>query len=176
MIHEEGKPITYQGAIQDPNWVHAINLETESIMRNQVWTYTLCPPNVKPITARWIFKLKPWTSIIPSKHKAWVVARSYQQWHSLDFQKTFAPTVRWELIRTITALIAHHHWILYHMDVSTAFLNSSLDEPIYMIPPPGFLPLHMSHLVCKMSKSLYELKQSPRQWYGRIDYDLLSLA
>ena len=77
-------------------------------------------------------------------------------------------------MRTIIALAAYHRWILYHMDVSTAFLNGSLDKPIYMIPPPRFFPSHMSHLVYKVSKSLYELKQSPKQWYSRIDYDLLN--
>ena len=54
------------------------------------------------------------------------------------------------------------------MDVSTAFLNNHLDEPIYMIPPPGFLPPQS-----KVKCSLYGLCQSPRQWYGKIDSDLI---
>lgn len=43
--------------------------------------------------------------------------------HGIDYQETFAPTVRLESIRTVTALYAHHGWLVHHMDVSTAFLN-----------------------------------------------------
>ena len=57
------------------------------------------------------------------------------------------------------------------MDVSTTFLNGRLEEPIYMVPP-GFLALHLSHLIYKVNKSLYGLEQSPKQWYGHIHTNL----
>lgn len=55
------------------------------------------------------------------------------------------------------------------MDVKTAFLNGSLDEEIYMQQPEGYIDENKSHLVCKLMKSLYGLKQGPRQWNITID-------
>jgi hypothetical protein len=58
---------------------------------------------------------------------------------------------------------------IHQMDVKTAFLNGELEEDIYMDQPQGFVQDGKEHLVCKLKKSLYMLKQSPRAWYQRID-------
>ena len=58
---------------------------------------------------------------------------------------------------------------IHQMDVKTAFLNGELEEDIYMDQPQGFVEEGTQYLVCKLKKSLYGLKQSPRAWYQRID-------
>ena len=58
---------------------------------------------------------------------------------------------------------------IHQMDVKTAFLNGDLEEEIYMAQPEGFTEPGKEHLVCKLHKSLYSLKQSPRAWYHKID-------
>jgi hypothetical protein len=55
------------------------------------------------------------------------------------------------------------------MDVVTAFLNGNLDEDIYMSQPPGYVKSNETNLVCKLKKSLYGLKQSPRCWNMVLD-------
>jgi len=50
------------------------------------------------------------------------------------------------------------------MDVKTTFLHGDLEEEIYMKQPEGFAMKHTEELVCKLKKSLYGLKQSPRMW------------
>jgi hypothetical protein len=57
---------------------------------------------------------------------------------------------------------------VHTMDVSSAFLNGDLDEEIYMAQPEGFAAPGQEHLVCRLKKSLYGLKQSPRQWYHKL--------
>ncbi|KAI3455171.1 hypothetical protein Pfo_011834, partial [Paulownia fortunei] len=58
---------------------------------------------------------------------------------------------------------------LAQLDVKTAFLHGDLEEEIYMTQPEGFKVAEKEIWVCKLNKSLYGLKQSPRQWYKRFD-------
>jgi Reverse transcriptase (RNA-dependent DNA polymerase) len=58
---------------------------------------------------------------------------------------------------------------LNHLDVSSAFLNGDLDEEIYMSQPEGFIPKGQESLVCHLKKPLYGLKQSPHQWYCKLN-------
>ena len=55
------------------------------------------------------------------------------------------------------------------MDVKTAFLNGDIEEEIYMDQPEGFIELGQESKVCKLTKSLYDLKQAPKQWHEKFD-------
>ena len=68
-------------------------------------------------------------------------------------------------IRAVLPLVAHYDMTLKQMDVKTAFLHGDLKEQIYIEQPEGFSKPGHEHLVCKLKKSFYGLKQSPRQWY-----------
>jgi hypothetical protein len=172
-IEEGGESITYQEASHDPRWQAAMASELRSITKNNTWTLVKCPPQVRPITARWLFKIKPGLPGQPPRFKARIMAHGFQQQHGINYQETFAPTVHWDSIRTIIALAAHHGWNIDHLDVTTAFLNGTLQDEVYMFQPPGCATPHTQHLVCKLCRSLYGLKQSPRAWYYRIDTDLI---
>ncbi|GKB89941.1 reverse transcriptase [Tanacetum coccineum] len=65
--------------------------------------------------------------------------------------------------------VAHHDLELEQLDIKTAFLHGDLEEEIYMSQPEGFVVQGKEDYVCKLQKSLYGLKQSPRQWYKRLD-------
>jgi len=65
------------------------------------------------------------------------------------------------------AMVALQQWSLYQLDVKNAFLNGDLQEEIYMEQPLGFVAHgESSGMVCRLRKSLYGLKQSPRAWFG----------
>ena len=55
------------------------------------------------------------------------------------------------------------------MDVKTTFLHTDLEEEIYMKQPKGFAVKGKKQTICKLKKSLYGLKQSPRMWYQKFD-------
>lgn len=82
--------------------------------------------------------------------------------------------IKWATLRLVIALAAALGWELHHMDVITAFLNCKLKELIYMLQPPGFAKPGSEHLVCKLNRSIYGLKQSPRAWYEEVDAFLRS--
>ena len=68
-------------------------------------------------------------------------------------------------LHIILALVAHFDLELQQMDVKTAFLNGDLENEVYMKQSKGFSSRECEHLVCKLKKSIYGLKQSSRPWY-----------
>ena len=70
-----------------------------------------------------------------------------------------------ESFRIIMTLVAHYALELHQMDVKIAFLNGDIEETIYMVQPENFESKKSKHLVCKLKKSIYGLKQASHQWY-----------
>ena len=71
-------------------------------------------------------------------------------------------------------LVAHYDLELHQMDVKTAFLNENLEEDIYMDQPVGFIEEGKEHMVCRLKKSIYGLKQASRQWYLKFNDTITS--
>ncbi|GJZ79437.1 putative RNA-directed DNA polymerase [Tanacetum coccineum] len=82
----------------------------------------------------------------------------------VNYKETFSPVSRKDSLRIVMALVAHFDLELHQMDVKTAFLNGDLHEDVYMAQPQGFKSKGQEHLVCKLKKSIYGLKQASRQW------------
>ncbi|GJW91863.1 retrovirus-related pol polyprotein from transposon TNT 1-94 [Tanacetum coccineum] len=97
--------------------------------------------------------------------KARLVAQGYNQQESIYYDETFAPVARLEAIRIFLAFATYMNFIVYQMDVKSAFLNGKLKEEVYVKQPPGFESNEFPNHVCKLDKALYELKQAPRAWY-----------
>ncbi|KAE8688065.1 hypothetical protein F3Y22_tig00111002pilonHSYRG00100 [Hibiscus syriacus] len=81
-----------------------------------------------------------------------------------------------EKARMILALVAQYHLELEQLDVKTAFLHGELEQTIYMDQPDGYVTLETKDKVCLLRKSLYGLKQNPRQWYKRFDEFMLRIG
>ncbi|GKC56678.1 retrovirus-related pol polyprotein from transposon TNT 1-94, partial [Tanacetum coccineum] len=103
------------------------------------------------------------------RYKARLVAKGYTQKEGVDYKETFSPVSRKDSLRIVMALVAHFDLELHQMDVKTAFLNGDLHEDVYMAQPQGFKSKGQEHLVCKLKKSIYGLKQASRQWYLKFD-------
>ena len=99
------------------------------------------------------------------RYKAKLVAKDFTQKDGIDYKETFSPVSRKDSLRIIIDLVAHYDLDLHLMDVKIAFLNMYLEEKVYMDPPEGFSIEGKEHMVCKLKKSIYELKQPSRQRY-----------
>ena len=102
------------------------------------------------------------------------MAKGFSQKPHLDYTETFAPVAKFASLRTVLALAAAEDMEVHTMDVSSAFLNGDLDKEIYMAQPEGFAA-GQEHL-CRLKKSLYGLKQSPRQWYQKLHSTFVALG
>ncbi len=96
--------------------------------------------------------------------KARLVAQGYSQEKGLNNDETFSPVIRSESVRSVIALASKNGLKLHQMDVTAAFLTGELKEDVFMEQPEGFAVKGQEHLVCKLKKSLYGLKQSQRCW------------
>ena len=107
------------------------------------------------------------------RNKARLVAQGFTQVEGIDFGEIFAPVARLEAIMILLAFAASQYFKLYQIDVKSAFLNSFIEEEVYVKQPSGFEHPKYSHRVYKLRKSLYGLKQAPRAWYDRLKSFLL---
>lgn len=140
-------------------WHVAMEEELSSIASMGTWTIVSLPSGKVTIPSKWVYKCKP-LSATHTRLKAWLVILGNLQKHGIDFHETFSPVVKWTTLRAITAIATAKGWVIFHMHVGIAFLNSDLHDTIYMKQPPGFVVVGRKHYVCLLHTSLYGLHQS----------------
>nr|GEZ84805.1 hypothetical protein [Tanacetum cinerariifolium] len=86
----------------------------------------------------------------------------------IDFEESFAPVARLEVVQIFIAYVAHKSFPIYHMDVKMAFLNGPLKEEVYIAQPDGFVDPDHLEKVYRLGKAIYRLKQAPRAWYDEL--------
>ena len=153
-----------------------MKMEMDSLHSNEVWELVEPPADRKVVGSKWIFKRKVDADGTVERYKARLVAQGCTQRFGLDYEETFSPVVRFESIRSMVALGAQHKLQLHQMDVSTAFLHGELTEEVYMRQPEGFIEPGKEHLVCRLKRSIYGLKQSPRCWNHALDGQLKKMG
>nr|CAD1835482.1 unnamed protein product [Ananas comosus var. bracteatus] len=91
----------------------------------------------------------------------------------LDYEETFSPVAKMTSVQVLISLASSMGWKMWQLDVKNAFLYGEVDREIYMSQPPGFISKTSPNHVCRLKKAIYELKQAPRAWYGKIAQYLL---
>src|SRR5699024_5009908 len=120
------------------------------------------PSSAKVIPTMWVFDLKisPTDQSI-ERFKARLVALGNRQTPDVDFKEIFSPVVSHTTIRCFLTFAASRSMKVHHVDIKTAFLNSSLDKVVYVNPPSG---LDLDGSVLALDKALYGLRQAPKCW------------
>jgi hypothetical protein len=143
--------------------------EMESLDKNEAWDLVEFPTGRNPIGSKWVYKKKLNAEGKVEKYKARLVAKGYSQVEGIDFGEIFSPVAKLTSIRFMLSVVVAFDFEIEQMDVKTAFLHGYLEEEIFMKQPEGYVVKEKKELVCKLKKSLYGLKQSPRMWYQKFD-------
>ncbi|KAJ1040157.1 hypothetical protein NDA10_003397 [Ustilago hordei] len=151
-------------------WKEAIRKELEGLEAMGTWEVVHQPPGVPLVDSKIVLRLKLDADGVPVKHKARLVARGFTQREGIDYQETFSPVAPLGAIRAILALAVQNNWEVHALDITMAYLNSTLKEAIYMKPPEGSGVAPGK--VYKVVKGLYGLKQSGREWNQEFDRSL----
>jgi hypothetical protein len=163
------EPKSFKEARKSKDWTKEMNEELDQIERNQTWELVPRPKDKNVVGTKWIFKNKLNENGEIIKNKAILVCKGYAQVEGIDFEETFSPVARLEVIRMFLAFACFRNFKIYQMDVKSTFLNGTLEEEVYVEQPEGFMLTENQDYVCKIKKSLYGLKQAPRAWFSRLD-------
>ncbi|GJR93413.1 ribonuclease H-like domain-containing protein [Tanacetum coccineum] len=131
------------------------------------------PYRKKAIGTKWVYQNKKDERGVVVRNKARLVAQGHRQEEGIDYDEVFAPVARIEAISIFLAFALYMGFIVYQMDVKSAFLYGKIDEEVYVSQPPGFLDLKYPQKVYKVVKALYGLHQAPRAWYNTLSTFLL---
>nr|GEZ08906.1 hypothetical protein [Tanacetum cinerariifolium] len=142
-IPEESKKIF--DALKDLSWVEAMQEKLLQFKIQNVWVLVDCPKGAR------------------------LVAQRYTQEEGIDYEEVFAPVASIEAIRLFLAYALFMGFIVYQMDVKSAFLYITIDEEVYVMQPPGFQDPDFPKRVYKVEKAMYRLHQAPRAWYVYVD-------
>nr|GEW57283.1 retrovirus-related Pol polyprotein from transposon TNT 1-94 [Tanacetum cinerariifolium] len=126
------------------------------------------------INLKWLWKNKKEKDNIVFLDKTRLVAKGYRQEEGIYFEESFAPVTRLEAVWIFVAYAAHKSFLIYQMDVKTAFVNGPLIEEVCVSKQDGFVDPNHQEKVYHHRKAFYGLKQAPRAWYDELSTFLIS--
>ncbi|GJS72527.1 putative ribonuclease H-like domain-containing protein [Tanacetum coccineum] len=152
-VTEHVEPKNMIQALTDPSWIEA--------MQDELLQFKLQKRNKKDDRG------------IVVRNKARLVVQGYTQEEGIDYDEVFAPIDRIEAIRLFLAYATFMNFIVYQMDVKSAFLYGTIEEEVYVCQPLGFEDPEFPKKVYKVERALYGLHQAPRAWYETLSTYLL---
>nr|GEY10623.1 hypothetical protein [Tanacetum cinerariifolium] len=132
---EPKKPVQ---ALKDPSWVEAMQDELLQFKLLSVWTLVDLPKDMWAIGTKWVLMNKKDEIGIVIKNKPRLVAQGHTQEEGIDYDEVFAPVARIEAIRLFLAYASFKEFVVYQMDVKSAFLYKKIKEEVYVCQPLGF--------------------------------------
>ena len=165
---EQSTPQSYDAAMLSDKrneWILAMRAEFDGCEQQRTWELVRrsdLPAGTNIIPVKWVFKIKTDETGAIAKYKARITPKGFKQKYGVDFFEVFANTGKYKTLRVALSIAAVRDMELRQYDVPQAFIQADLEEDVYMEMPRGF---EVAGMVCHLKKSLYGLKQSPRNWY-----------
>ncbi|CAI5457981.1 unnamed protein product [Closterium sp. Yama58-4] len=171
-------PRSYAEAITGPyssQWQTAMDAEMASWKSTGTYVDEVPPPGVNIVDGMWIFRVKR-PSGSPPVFKARYVAQGFSQRQGVDFFQTFSPTPKMTTLRVLLHVAAQRDYELHSLDFSTAFLQGSLHEEIWLRHPCGFTGSFPEGTQWSLRRPVYSLRQAPREWHDTVRTTLAALG
>ncbi|CAI7840624.1 unnamed protein product, partial [Closterium sp. NIES-54] len=156
-------------------WQTAMDTEMASWKSTGTYVDTFPPSEANIVDGMWIFRVKR-SPGSPPVFKARYVARGFSQQQGVDFFQTFSPTPKMTTLRVLLHVAAQRDYELHSLDFSTAFLQGSLHEEIWLRRPPGFTGLFPAGTQWSLRRPVYGLRQAPREWHDTLRTTLAALG
>ncbi|GKA06635.1 putative ribonuclease H-like domain-containing protein [Tanacetum coccineum] len=154
LSQEEPKKVVQ--ALKDPSWIEAMQEELLQFKLQEVWTLVELPNRKRAIGTKWVFRNKKDERGIMIKNKARLVAQGYTQEEGINYDEVFAHVARIKAIRLFLAYASFKDFVVYQMDVKSAFMYGNIKEEVYVCQPPGFEDPNFPDRVYKVEKALYD--------------------
>ncbi|CAI5954945.1 unnamed protein product [Closterium sp. NIES-64] len=171
-------PRSYAEAIvgeYSSQWQSAMDAKMASWKSTGTYVDEVPPPGANIVSGMWIFRVKrPPGS--PPVFKARYAAQGFSQREGVDFFQTFSPTPKMTTLRVLLHVAAQHDYELHSLDFSTAFLQGSLHEEIWLRCPPGFTGSSPPGTEWSLRRPVYGLRQAPREWHDTLRNTLAALG
>lgn len=173
-IYDEEEPQSYEEAMDSKEclkWTEAIKSEVSALKENDTWIRVEDQSARNIVETKWVFKRKKNESGKIVSYKARLVARGFQQKGVAS--DIYSPVAKLPSVRVFLALCSHLRIPIFQLDVCSAFLNGNIKGEVYISLPKGFI--EEPGTICKLKKSLYGLKCSPKDWNEKFNEFMLSL-
>ncbi|CAI7812203.1 unnamed protein product, partial [Closterium sp. NIES-53] len=171
-------PRSYAEAIEGPyssQWQAAMDAEMDSWKSTGTYVDEVPPPGANKVSGMWIFRVKQPPGSLPA-FKARYVARGFSQRQGADFFQTFSPTPKMTTLYVLLHVAAQRDYELHSLDFSSAFLQGSLHEEIWLRRPPGFTGSFPACTQWSLRRPVYGLRQAPREWHDTLKATLAALG
>jgi len=148
--------------------------EMTALNKNYTWDLVYLSKGKTIVGCKWVFTVKHNSQGLIERYKARLVSRGYTQTTGIDYQDIFSPVTKINSIWVLLSCDVCKGWSLSPLDVKNAFLHCDLEEEVCMSLPPDVLSNASAGKVCQLRKALYDLKQSPKAWFGRFQRAMMS--
>ncbi|GJR31307.1 putative ribonuclease H-like domain-containing protein [Tanacetum coccineum] len=146
------EPIKIAQALDDERWVEVMQEELLQFKIQKVWTLVDLPYGKKAIGTKWVYRNKKDERGIVVRNKARLVVQGYKQEEGIDYDEVFALVARIEAIRLFLACASFMNFLVYQMDIKSAFLYGTIEEEVYVSQPLGFVDLEFLDKVYKVEE------------------------
>ena len=177
-IDEFKEPRSYQEAMNSPEkdlWQKAMEKELQTLKDNDTWSLQDIPDNIRPITTKWVYKIKK-NDDKSLTYKARLVARGFEQIYGLEYTEKFAAVIKQQAFKTVFAIATIKGHIIWKIDAKSAFTHGDLAETIYIYQPQGFIDPRYPNRALLLNKALYGLKQAANVWNTLLSKEIIRLG
>nr|GEV07026.1 putative ribonuclease H-like domain-containing protein [Tanacetum cinerariifolium] len=167
------EPKRVHQALKDPSWIEAMQEELLQFKMQKVWVLVDFPYGKRAISTKWVFKNKKDERGIVVRNKARLVAQGHTQEEGINYEEVFALVARIEAIRLCLAYASFMGFMVFQMDVKSAFLYGTIEEEVNVCQPLGFEDADHPDKNYKVVKALYGLHQAPRACLDKYVVEIL---